>query len=340
MADPLDKQLVEAVLSRPRRAKATSRRPSSPTRGLRARQGRRCRRVDDDDDDDDDLDLGAEPAADGRPTRAGDVGVEVVGEDGAAVDDKLPADAPAKLDPAEVEEPTAEELEAISRRHDRDRRPGPDVPQGDRQGRPADRRGRGRPGQGDRARRAARRGAVEGDRLAPRVDAPRHGAQDPDDEAAAPPAVRRRGPRARPRRDRRQGARRTCWSRRRTSTSSRPAGTPSPTGRRSSSRRPRSSSHAYNEKLDAGHVPAAPRLGVLRGPQRRSRLARQRRAAGDLRLDARRRRVPGARALDHGRQRRRPAQADGLRPRGAAQHEAARTARASSSGSGATRASS
>ena len=44
------------------------------------------------------------------------------------------------------------------RRPHRDRRPGPDVPQGDRQGRAAHRRGRGRPGQGDRARRAGGRG--------------------------------------------------------------------------------------------------------------------------------------------------------------------------------------
>src|SRR4029079_10907385 len=45
---------------------------------------------------------------------AGDVGVEVIGEDGAAVDNKLPVDAPAKLDAAELEEPSAEELDAIS----------------------------------------------------------------------------------------------------------------------------------------------------------------------------------------------------------------------------------
>ena len=38
------------------------------------------------------------------------------------------------------------------RRPDRDRRPGSDVPQGDRQGRAADRGGGGRPGQGHRAR--------------------------------------------------------------------------------------------------------------------------------------------------------------------------------------------
>src|SRR5258707_7047454 len=37
-----------------------------------------------------------------------------MGEMGEAVDGKLPVDAPAKLDRAEVEEPTAEDLEAIS----------------------------------------------------------------------------------------------------------------------------------------------------------------------------------------------------------------------------------
>ncbi len=65
-------------------------------------------------------------------------------------------------------EPTAGGARGHRRRHDRDRRPGPDVPQGDRQGRPPDGRGGGRPGQGHRARRADRRGALEGRRLAPR----------------------------------------------------------------------------------------------------------------------------------------------------------------------------
>ncbi len=110
-ADPLDKQLVEAVLSRPRRAKAdleeaklAGLRPSRPKAGVAIAGD------DDDEDDDDDLDLGAEGAEDGA-----DVGIVVVAEDG-AVDPaaKLPADAPAKLDPKEVEEPSAEELEAIS----------------------------------------------------------------------------------------------------------------------------------------------------------------------------------------------------------------------------------
>ena len=110
-ADPLDKQLVEAVLSRPRRAKAdleeaklAGLRPSRPKAGVAIAGD------DDDEDDDDDLDLGAEVAEDGA-----DVGIVVVADDG-AVDPaaKLPADAPAKLDPKEVEEPSAEELEAIS----------------------------------------------------------------------------------------------------------------------------------------------------------------------------------------------------------------------------------
>ena len=172
--DPLDKQLVEAVLTRPRRAKADVEEAKLATTRPAGGEGRPAEGRGDDEDDDDDLEL-IRPARRGPRRRAeGDVGVEVVGAEGEAVDAKLPLDAPAKLDAAELEEPTAEELEALSRRHDRDRRPGPDVPQGDRQGRPADRRGGGRPGQGDRARRAARRGAVEGDRLAPRVDAPRH----------------------------------------------------------------------------------------------------------------------------------------------------------------------
>ena len=47
----------------------------------------------------------------------------------------------------------------------------------------------------------------QGDRLAPRVDAPRHRAQDPDGQAAAPPAVRARGARDGPRRHRRRGGR-------------------------------------------------------------------------------------------------------------------------------------
>jgi RNA polymerase sigma factor RpoD-like protein len=109
-ADPLDKQLVEAVLARPRRGKAEL--EEAKLAGLRPTRAKAAVAVadDDDDDDDDDLDLGPEAAGDGA-----DVGVVIV-EDDASADpaSKLPTDAPAKLSPAEVEEPTAEDLEAIS----------------------------------------------------------------------------------------------------------------------------------------------------------------------------------------------------------------------------------
>ncbi len=107
MPDPLDKQLVEAVLTRPRRARADVEEAKLATRGLRAAKVVLPKvEGDEDDEDDDDLGLG--------PDGGGDVGIEVIGENGEAVDGKLPVDAPAKLDPAEVEEPTAEELDAIS----------------------------------------------------------------------------------------------------------------------------------------------------------------------------------------------------------------------------------
>ena len=110
-ADPTDKLLVEAVLSRPRRAKAdleeaklAGLRPSRPKAGVAVAS-------DDDDEDEDDLDLGPEVVGED----GADVGIIVVAEDGPAeTSAKLPADAPAKLDPKEVEEPSAEELEAIS----------------------------------------------------------------------------------------------------------------------------------------------------------------------------------------------------------------------------------
>ncbi len=110
-ADPLDKQLVEAVLARPRRGKAEL--EEAKLAGLRPSRAKAAVAVaddDDDDDDDDDLDLGPDASDDGA-----DVGVVIV-EDDASADpaSKLPADAPAKLSPAEVEEPTAEDLEAIS----------------------------------------------------------------------------------------------------------------------------------------------------------------------------------------------------------------------------------
>jgi RNA polymerase sigma factor RpoD-like protein len=111
-ADPLDKQLVEAVLSRPRRSKAEL--EEAKTAGLRpsrSNAGTAVASDDDDDDDDDDLELGPDAArADGA-----DVGIIVVADDVTADPAAtLPADAPAKLDPKTVEEPSAEDLEAIS----------------------------------------------------------------------------------------------------------------------------------------------------------------------------------------------------------------------------------
>ena len=113
--DPLDKQLVEAVLAgRPRRtkieieeARLASKRP--------ARNGVTAVadpvEVDDDEDDDDDTDLGlGDPEA---LTQPADASVDVAVEGDTAVP-ALPADAPAKLDAKELEEPTAEELEALS----------------------------------------------------------------------------------------------------------------------------------------------------------------------------------------------------------------------------------
>ena len=112
-ADPLDKQLVEAVLSRPRRAKADL--EEAKMAGLRPSRAKAGTAVADPDDDDDDDDLDLSPEAAAANADGADVGVVVVADDVAADPaTALPADAPAKLDPKEVEEPSAEELEAIS----------------------------------------------------------------------------------------------------------------------------------------------------------------------------------------------------------------------------------
>ena len=106
-ADPLDKRLVEAVLSRPRRAKADL--EEAKLAGLRPSRSAGVAIADEEDEDeDDDLDLGPE-GGDGA-----DVGIILVADDSIEAAAKMPVDAPAKLDPKVVEEPTAEELEAIS----------------------------------------------------------------------------------------------------------------------------------------------------------------------------------------------------------------------------------
>ncbi len=107
MTDPTDKLLVEAVLSRPRRAK-----DDLEAAKLASMRPNRVAvppvEIDEDEDDDDDLLVAAPDAL----AEAADLGVEVVGEDGQGP--AIPLDAPAKLDAVELEEPTAEELEALS----------------------------------------------------------------------------------------------------------------------------------------------------------------------------------------------------------------------------------
>jgi RNA polymerase sigma factor RpoD-like protein len=101
--DPTDKLLVEAVLSRPRRAKDDMEAARlASMRSLKAPAA-----VDDEDEDEqDDEELVLAPP---DPfTDTAEVGVEP------DADLKVPLDAPAKLDAKELEEPTAEELEALS----------------------------------------------------------------------------------------------------------------------------------------------------------------------------------------------------------------------------------
>ncbi len=106
--DPLDQQLVEAVLTRPRRGKADL--EEAKLAGIRTKADDLDSDDDDDDDDDDDLGTAQGPAGDDD-----DVTVEIVGANGDKPRPvKLPSDAPAKLDAKELEEPTPEELEALS----------------------------------------------------------------------------------------------------------------------------------------------------------------------------------------------------------------------------------
>jgi RNA polymerase primary sigma factor len=118
MADPLDKQLVEAVLSsRPRRTKREVEEAKLATMRPR-RAGAAAAPVsadpdaDLDDDDDEDLDLSADENAE---PGAAQLTVEIVEEEaveGVKVPETL--EAPAKLTADAVDEPTREELEALS----------------------------------------------------------------------------------------------------------------------------------------------------------------------------------------------------------------------------------
>src|SRR5437762_9379111 len=110
MADAVDKQLVEAVLTRPRRrradleeAKLASLRPSRAAAAVAVE-------VADDEEEPavDELVLVADPL-----TEIVELGVEVIG-DGLDPAAAAVIEVPAKLDAKELEEPTAEELEALS----------------------------------------------------------------------------------------------------------------------------------------------------------------------------------------------------------------------------------
>src|SRR6185503_12571319 len=105
--DPLDQQLVEAVLTRPRRGKADL--EEAKLAGLRPSRAA----LDEVDEEEDEEELDEEPDL-ALAEEDDDVAVEVVGEDAEARASRLPVDAPAKLDAKELEEPSAEELEALS----------------------------------------------------------------------------------------------------------------------------------------------------------------------------------------------------------------------------------
>ncbi len=103
--DPLDQQLVEAVLTRPRRGRAEL--EEAKLAGMRTK-----RVVEADEDVDDDAD--AEDVDESELDFEGEEdGVEVV-EEGGPPRRRLLAEEPTKLDAAELEEPTAEELEALN----------------------------------------------------------------------------------------------------------------------------------------------------------------------------------------------------------------------------------
>jgi RNA polymerase sigma factor RpoD-like protein len=119
MTDPLDKALVETVLSRPRRAKADL--EEARLAGLRPGRTAVAESDEDAEDAEDEEDLGeaefdeAEGSEEAEASEEGDVAVEVVGAGGEGTASALATVAePAKLDAAELEEPSAEELEALS----------------------------------------------------------------------------------------------------------------------------------------------------------------------------------------------------------------------------------
>jgi RNA polymerase sigma factor RpoD-like protein len=102
MTDPLDQQLVEAVLTRPRRGKAEL--EEAKLAGVRSRVAEE--EAEEESTDGPDMDT-IDAQLDDQAEADAEVVPERVGAD-------TTEDAPAKLDPKEVEEPTKEELDALS----------------------------------------------------------------------------------------------------------------------------------------------------------------------------------------------------------------------------------
>ena len=121
MPDPLDKRLVDAVLTRPRRGRADveAARLASvrPGRGAGAVAPVAIAPVDDDENENDELGLGPGPdgrGPDGPDVMPGVLAVLVADGDGGAAGASVGVAEPGRLDAAAVEEPTREELEAVS----------------------------------------------------------------------------------------------------------------------------------------------------------------------------------------------------------------------------------
>jgi RNA polymerase primary sigma factor len=110
MADPLDQQLVEAVLTRPRRGKADL----EEVKLASLRPARATAVVVDEEDEDDDVDEEDLILAPDVLVDTVELSVDVGGDGVDGVAAAAAVEAPTKLDAKELEEPTAEELEALS----------------------------------------------------------------------------------------------------------------------------------------------------------------------------------------------------------------------------------
>ena len=110
--DPMDRQLVEAVLAAtPRRRRAAAAEVKAVNAASKAAG---AVAVVDDEVEDDDLDLGADPDVPELVVAEEDLVGASMDATGEASADAAAPDVPAKLDPKVLEEPTAEELEALS----------------------------------------------------------------------------------------------------------------------------------------------------------------------------------------------------------------------------------